>query len=292
MNENGNSIAPYPKSEIQISPGYREALRAERFLKAGWGPRRRVGVILGSGLGDLVHRVRVSKQIPYRSIPFFPWPAVEGHAGTLHLGSWRGVPVAVLEGRAHLYEGFTPAEVAFPTRALALVGLEFLLVTCAAGGIAPRATPGCFIIFSDHLNLQGTNPLAGVRDRRWGGRFVDLSRAYDPELRKEARRAARACGLKCFEGIYAAVLGPNYETPSEIRALRRLGADAVGMSAVPEVMAARQLGVRVLAIATITNRAAGLSQRPVTHQEVLETGKRSAENLGRWLDGFFEHFKG
>jgi purine-nucleoside phosphorylase len=184
----------------------------------------------------------------------------------------------------HLYEGYTPAEVVFPTRALILAGIETLIVTCAAGGIAPRADPGSFMLLSDHLNFQGVNPLAGAYDARWGQRFVDFSQAYDPELRRKAGKTARALRLKCFEGIYAALLGPNYETPAEIRALKRLGAGAVGMSTVPEVMAARQMGARVLAIATISNRAAGLSRRPLSHEEVLEVGKKSAGGLVRLFD--------
>jgi purine-nucleoside phosphorylase len=184
----------------------------------------------------------------------------------------------------HLYEGYAPAEVVSPTRVLVLAGIEILVVTCAAGGIAPQATPGSFMLLSDHLNFQGVNPLAGHYDSRWGQRFVDLSQAYDPELRRRATKAARAIRVKCFEGVYAALLGPNYETPAEIRALKRLGAGAVGMSTVPEVMAARQMGVRVLTVATISNRAAGLSRRPLSHQEVLDAGTKSAKDLVRLFD--------
>jgi len=202
----------------------------------------------------------------------------------LHLGFWEKTPVAVLEGRMHLYEGYSPVEVVFPARVLIKAGIEILLVTCAAGGISPQASPGSFMIFSDHLNFQGMNPLAGAHDARWGQRFVDFSQAYDPELRKKALKAARTSRLKSFEGVYVALLGPNYETPAEIRALKRLGAGAVGMSTVPEVMAARQMGARVLAIATISNRAAGLSRRPLSHQEVLEAGKKVAKGLVRLLD--------
>jgi purine-nucleoside phosphorylase len=184
----------------------------------------------------------------------------------------------------HLYEGYSAAEVAFPTRVLALAGVPILIATCAAGGIAPGATPGSFMVFRDHLNYQGSNPLAGPHDARWRERFVDMSEAYDPQLRLEARRAARACGVKYFEGVYAALLGPSYETPAEIRALRRLGADAVGMSTVPEVLAARQAGLRVLAIASISNRAAGLSKTPLNHREVLSAGKNAGRDLARLLD--------
>jgi purine-nucleoside phosphorylase len=265
-------------------PGYPEAQKAARFLESRWPKRPRVGIILGSGLGDVVSRVHGAKQIPYRSIPFFPRPSVQGHSGVLHVGTWGSTPVALLEGRLHLYEGHSPAEVVFATRVLIVAGVEILIVTCAAGGIAPQAAPGSFMIFSDHLSYQGTNPLAGAHDPRWGERFVDFSEAYDAELRRKARRAARAARLKCFEGVYVALLGPNYETPAEIRALKKLGADAVGMSTVPEVMAARQMGGRVLAIATVSNRAAGLSKQPLSHKEVLQVGKQSAKNLARIFD--------
>ena len=272
-------------------PGYAEAQRAASYLASRWLTPPRVGIILGSGLGEAVQRVREARVIPYRSIPSFPSSAasVAGHAGELYLGEWGSVPVAVLAGRIHLYEGYSPGEVVFLTRVLALAGIETLIATCAAGGIAPRAVPGSFMIFSDHLNFQGRNPLAGPHDARWGERFVDLSAAYDPELREKARKAAVAAGrpgdrLKCFEGVYAALLGPSYETPAEIRFLQGAGADAVGMSTVPEVIAARQLGVRVLALATITNRAAGLSRGRLSHQEVLEAGKKASERLIRFLD--------
>jgi purine-nucleoside phosphorylase len=265
--------------------GYPEAVEAAQFLARRWSKRPRLGLILGSGLEGVVRDLRETRKISYRSIPHFAQPTVTGHHGALHLGFWGNVPVAILEGRVHLYEGYTPAEVVFPVRVLALAGMEFLVVTCAAGGIAPRAAPGCLMIFSDHLNLQGANPLAGFHDQRWGPRFVDLSEVYDRELRADARQVARALGLQCFEGVYAALLGPSYETPAEIRALRRLGADAVGMSTVPEVIAARQLGVRVLAVATITNRAAGLGKRPLSHEEVLRVGRQASQGLAQLLEG-------
>ncbi|HLY59464.1 MAG TPA: purine-nucleoside phosphorylase [Terriglobia bacterium] len=269
---------------MKTLPGYPEALKAAKYLKSRWPRRPRVGIVLGSGLGDVVNQVQGAIKIPYKSIPHFPRPSVKGHSGLLHLGTWAQMPVAVLEGRMHLYEGYAPAEVVFPARVLILAGVEILIVTCAAGGIAPKATPASFMFFSDHLNYQGVNPLAGAHDSRWGKRFVDLSHAYDPELRAKAARAARAHGLKFSEGVYVALLGPNYETPAEIRALKLLGAGAVGMSTVPEVLAARQMGARVLAIATISNRAAGLSKQPLSHEEVLEVGKSSAKNLIKLFD--------
>jgi purine-nucleoside phosphorylase len=263
--------------------GYPEAVEAAQFLARRWSRRPGVGLILGSGLEGVVRDLCETRRISYRSIPHFPHATVTGHRGALHLGFWGNVPVAILEGRVHLYEGYSPAEIVFPTRVLTLAGIKFLVVTCAAGGIAPRAAPGSLMIFSDHLNLQGANALAGFHDPRWGPRFVDLSDVYDRKLRADARRGALALGLKCFEGVYASVLGPSYETPAESRALKRLGADAVGMSTVPEVIAARQRGVRVLAVATITNRAAGLGKQPLSHKDVLRVGKQASEGLARLL---------
>jgi purine-nucleoside phosphorylase len=202
----------------------------------------------------------------------------------LHLGFWGEVPVAVLAGRVHLYEGYGPGEVVFPVRVLALAGIRSFTATCAAGGIAPRATPGSLMVFSDHLNFQGANPLAGFHDQRWGERFVDMTQAYDPSLRLCTLKAARAMRLKCFEGVYTSLPGPTYETPAEIRALRTLGADAVGMSTVPEVIAVHQMGVRALALAIITNRAAGLSRNPLSHKEVLQTGQAASRDLARLID--------
>ena len=264
--------------------GYEEALEAARYLERQWKTPPRVGIILGSGLGDVVRQLHEAVQVSYESIPHLPRPSVAGHGGTLHLGTWKSTPVAILEGRVHFYEGRAPSEVIFPTRVLCLAGIKCLFVTCAAGGIAPQAAPGGFMVFSDHMNFQGVNALAGPHDERWGARFVDLSKAYDPELRANARKAAAKLRLKCFEGVYVAVLGPSYETPAEIRAFKRLGAGAVGMSTVPEVVAARQLGVRVVALAIITNRAAGLSRRKLSHEEVLEVGKDASWNLIRLLE--------
>jgi purine-nucleoside phosphorylase len=264
--------------------GYAQPLRAAHFLKRRSKSFPQVGLILGSGLDTLSSRLTDKVTIPYATIPHFPRPAVEGHTGELRLGCWKELPVAVLAGRVHLYEGYTPAEVVFGVRALGLAGVRTLVFTCAAGGIAPAAAVGSLMFFSDHLNLQGSSPLSDPHDPRWGERFVDMSRAYDPRLRRAALKAARALRLKCSEGVYAALPGPQYETPAEVRAMKRLGADAVGFSTVPEVIAARQLNMRVLAIALITNRAAGLVRRPLRHDEVLAAGSRGADGLARLLD--------
>jgi len=278
-----------PKWKIQDRPGYSEAAKAAKYIRTQGGIAPGVGIILGSGLGGVVDSLRQAKRIPYQSIPHFPRSTVLGHAGELHLGYWEEVPVAILAGRMHLYEDYSPAQVVLPTRALALAGVKMLLVTCAAGGIAPQATPGALMVFSDHLNFQGMNPLVGPEDPRLGLRFIDMSQAYDPPLRRAALEAARNERLRCFEGVYAGLLGPSFETPAEIRALQRLGAGAVGMSTVPEVIAARQLGVRVMAVASITNRAAGLSRQRLSHEGVLEAGKKAGDNLIRLLGAVIAH---
>jgi purine-nucleoside phosphorylase len=259
-------------------------MKAVRHIRRAIDLQPRVGIILGSGLGDVVARVCQGNHIPYDSIPHFPQSTVAGHAGELHIGFWDGVPVAILAGRMHLYEGYTPAEVVFPTRVLGRLGIKVLVVTCAAGGIAAKAVPGSLMLLSDHINGQGRNPLVGPPEPQWGERFIDMSQAYDPTLRALARRAATQQKIRCFEGVYVALLGPSFETPAEIRALKYWGADAVGMSTVPEVLAARQLGIRVLGIATITNRAAGLSKQPLSHAEVLEVGKSASQDLIRLFD--------
>jgi purine-nucleoside phosphorylase len=281
----------WPASVSVERPGYDEAQAAAEHIITQGRIRPRLGVILGSGLGNVVARLERSRALPYASIPHFPRSTVAGHAGELNLGAWRHVPAAILSGRMHLYEGYTPAEVVLPTRALALAGIEFLFVTCAAGGIAARATPGSLMIVADHLNYQGVNPLAGPEDERLGPRFIDMTEAYDAGLRALALGAARKLRLNCSEGVYAGLLGPTFETPAEIQALKRLGADAVGMSTVPEVIAARQRGVRVLAVASITNRAAGLSPQPLSHQEVLKAGRQGARNLASLFDEIVAHLE-
>jgi len=270
-------------SKIQNRPGYSEAAKAAKYIQTRARIAPQVGMILGSGLGDVVDSLRRATRVPYRSIPNFPPSTVMGHSGELHVGYWEEVPVAILAGRMHLYEGYSPAQVVLPTRALALAGVKTLLITCAAGGIAPQARPGTLMVFSDHLNLQGMNPLVGGEDPTLGQRFIDMSQAYDSQLRRAALEAAQGQQIRCFEGVYAGLLGPSFETPAEIRALKRLGADAVGMSTVLEVIAARQLGVRVMAVASITNRAAGLSRQPLSHEDVLEAGRKAADDLIRLL---------
>ncbi len=241
---------------------------AARFLLTHLLRRPMLAVVLGSGMGG-VRLGRPSVTVPYGRVPGFPPVGVHGHDGSLELCG----RVAVLRGRAHVYEGFGFEEVARPVRVMALLGVKTLVVTNAAGAVNPAYRPGDIMLIADHINLMGGNPLRG------GPRFTDLAEAYDPGLRRLARRAARREGIRLREGVYAAVQGPCYETPAEVRMLRALGADAVGMSTVPEVIAAVYSGMRVLGISVISNRAAGLASGPVSHAEVLASARRALPRL-------------
>jgi purine-nucleoside phosphorylase len=236
------------------------------------------GAILGSGLGAFADALQDSVVVPFGEIPYFPASTVEGHAGALVVGSIQGVPIAVLKGRVHFYEGRSLEEVVFPVRVLGRLGVRTLCLTNAAGAINPAFQPGELMILSDHINLLG-NPLMGPNESELGPRFPDMSSAYDPELRRIAERAAAATGTTTHEGVYVAFTGPSYETPAEIRMARTLGADAVGMSTVPEVIAARHMGMRVLALSCLTNMAAGVSEGPLDHREVLLVGERVRSTL-------------
>ncbi|MEP7051510.1 MAG: purine-nucleoside phosphorylase [Pseudomonadota bacterium] len=247
------------------------------------GPR--VGLVLGSGLGGFAQELSEGVQIPYADIPEMPRPLVIGHAGNLCAGRVAGVPVACLQGRSHIYEGHTPARAVFGVRVLAELGCSAVLLTNAAGGIHASFEPGDLMLITDHLNLLGDNPLRGPTYGE-GPRFPDLSQAYDAGLLRSARAASRSANVTLREGVYAAMLGPSYETPAEIRMLRALGADAVGMSTVPEVIALRQLGVRVGAMSCITNLAAGISTRPLDHSEVEATARRTRGAFSQVLSGW------
>ncbi len=241
--------------------------------------RPRVGVVLGSGLGSFADAVEGAVEIPYGEIPGWPASTAVGHAGMLVLGTFGGVPVAVLKGRAHLYEGLPAAKVVFGVRVLGRLGIEGLVLTNACGALDASLEPGTLVAVSDHLNLQGTSPLVGPNDESLGPRFPDLTDAYDPEYRALAHAAAERLGLPLGEGVYAAWLGPAFETPAEIRMLHTLGADLVGMSTVPEVLAARHMGIRCLALACVTNAAAGVLPEPIDHERVLEVGAQAAGDL-------------
>ncbi|HTQ06572.1 MAG TPA: purine-nucleoside phosphorylase [Polyangiaceae bacterium] len=247
----------------------------------------RVGVVLGSGLGGFVQGIAARVAVPYREIPGFPPPGVAGHAGELVLGTVRGVSVACLAGRVHLYEGHAPDKVVFGVRLLAALGCGVVLLTNAAGGIRPGLRPGGLLLLRDHVNFTGTNALVGPNEAPFP-RFPDMTLAYDLRCREFAHETARAEGLELDEGVYAGVLGPSYETPAEIRMLGMLGADAVGMSTVLEVIALRHRGVRVGAVSVITNMAAGLSSAPLDHADVQATGAASRDRLERLLSGWIE----
>ncbi|HJR50941.1 MAG TPA: purine-nucleoside phosphorylase, partial [Gemmatimonadales bacterium] len=234
---------------------------AVRAVRARSPLRPEIALVLGSGLGGFAQALAKPTTIAYREIPHFPTSTALGHKGELVLGLSDGVPVAVMAGRVHLYEGYRADEVVFPVRVLARMGVKTLILTNAAGSVNVNYKPGELMVISDHINLMGVNPLVGPNDEQLGPRFFDMSEAYDPALREVAEKACSKAGVTVRHGVYVAVSGPSYETPAEIRAFRALGADAVGMSTVPEVIAARHMGVRVLAISCITNLAAGVSKK-------------------------------
>jgi len=244
----------------------------------------RVGLVLGSGLGSFAGKLKNRVAIPYQEIPHFPVPSgVVGHAGELVLGDVERTSVAVLSGRVHFYEGRPMSEVVFPVRVLARLGVSAVVLTNAAGGIRRTFKPGDLMLIADHINAFGTNPLLGPNEDSLGPRFPDMSAVYDAALRKLAREKARKLGVPLREGVYLGTAGPSYETPAEIRAYRVIGADAVGMSTVPEALVLRHAGIRVLGISTITNMAAGMLPQPLDHAEVLATTKRVGERFVRLL---------
>jgi purine-nucleoside phosphorylase len=238
--------------------------------------RPAIAIVLGSGLGDFADEVSDALKIDFAAIPHFSRSTAVGHAGRLVVGKVAGIPVIVMQGRVHLYEGHLAAQVAFPIRVFARLGVRAVILTNAAGGINLDYGQGSLVVIKDHINLQGQNPLVGTEDLQFGPRFIDMTEAYSRSYRRLAQDAARKLGIDVPEGVYAGLLGPSYETPAEIRFLRAIGADLVGMSTVPEVIVARQMGIKVLAISCVTNMAAGVVDKPLNHEEVLETGKRVA----------------
>ncbi len=236
--------------------------------------RPRIGLVLGSGLGGFADSLTDATRIPYGGIPAFPLSTAVGHAGQLVVGKAGEVPVAVMQGRVHLYEGYSAQQVAFPMRVFGRMGIRAVILTNAAGGINLNYQQGALVVIRDHINLQGANPLVGANDDRFGVRFPDMTQAYARPYRELAREEAGKLGMTLHEGVYAALLGPSYETPAEIKYLRTIGADLVGMSTAFEVIAARHMGIKVLAISCVTNMAAGIVDQPLSHQEVMETGER------------------
>src|ERR1700692_4826182 len=253
---------------------YSLADAAAQFILARTTLRPKIGLVLGSGLGAFADSLTDATRIPYAEIPTFPRSTAIGHAGQMVLGRAGSVAVAAMQGRAHLYEGYSAQEVTFPMRVFGRMGVRAVILTNAAGGINLSYSQGALVLIRDHINLQGANPLVGSNDDRFGVRFPDMTHAYAREYRQIAREEAAKLNIAQHEGVYAALLGPSYETPAEIEYLRRIGADLVGMSTVAEVIAARHMEIKVLAISCVTNMAAGILDQPLSHAEVMETGER------------------
>jgi purine-nucleoside phosphorylase len=258
---------------------FSRAEKAAKFILTRLKTRPRIAVILGSGLGSFADELRNAITIRYEDIPHFPNSTAIGHAGHLVIGAVDGIPVAVMRGRVHLYEGYSAHQVAFPVRVLARMGILAMVVTNAAGGINADYGKGALVVLRDHINLQGQNPLIGPNDDRLGLRHPDMTEAYKEHFRQLTLNEAQRISAEVYEGVYAAVAGPSFETPAEIRFLRTIGADLVGMSTVPEVITARHMGVEVLAISCVTNMAAGMTGDKITAEEVLETGERVREKF-------------
>jgi purine-nucleoside phosphorylase len=254
-------------------------MTAPQFIESRITVEPRIAIVLGSGLCAFADSVENGATLPYSDIPGWPRSTAIGHAGKFVAGLVSGVPVAVLAGRAHLYEGYTAAQVAYGVRTLSILGAETLIVTNAAGGINPAFGPGQLALISDHINLLGQNPLTGPNDESLGPRFPDMSEAYSKKLRQLTHEAGKEMNLELPEGVYAAVPGPSYETPAEIRYLRAIGADLVGMSTVPETIAANHVGMRVLGISCVTNHAAGVTDQKLDHKDVLEAGEKMKGTL-------------
>lgn len=267
---------------------YERVEEAAAAIRARGGALPQTAIVLGSGLGDFADTLLDAIALPYGDLPHWPASRVVGHAGRLVVGSVAGHRIAALAGRAHFYEGHDLGTVVFATRVMARLGVREIILTNAAGGINTTFAQGALMIIDDHINLLGTNPLVGSNDERFGPRFPDMTEVYSARLRSIADHAARARGIPVSHGVYVAVHGPSYETPAEIRYLRTIGADAVGMSTVPEAIAARHIGVEVLGISCITNMAAGVLPQPINHEEVLETTRRVRGSFIALLEGIIE----
>ncbi len=262
---------------------YDRAENAARVIRERAGVDATVAIVLGSGLGDFADEFEDAVALPYQEIPGFVTSTAQGHAGRLVAGKVGGVPVLAMQGRVHYYEGYSLDEVTFPIRTFGLLGIKTLILTNAAGGIDVQLSQGALMVISDHLNLMAASPLRGPNEDRFGPRFPDMSEVWSRELQELATEEARTLGITTRRGIYAALAGPSYETPAEIHMLRAFGADAVGMSTVPEAIVARHMGLRVLGLSCITNMAAGISEAPINHQEVIETGQRVKETFTQLL---------
>jgi purine-nucleoside phosphorylase len=259
---------------VSATSPFDQVAAAADFIRSQSHATPNIGVVLGSGLGEFASQLGKGLSLPYRQIPHWPSATVVGHEGRLAIGDVDGRPIAALAGRAHFYEGYDLGAVAFATRVLGALGVKILILTNAAGGVNTRFTPGTLMAIDDHINLMGTNPLIGPNDERFGPRFPDMTEVYSARLRRVADAAAATLGQRLEHGVYVACHGPSYETPAEVRYLRTIGADAVGMSTVPEAIVARHMGMEVLGISCITNCAAGVLPQPLTHEETLETAHR------------------
>ena len=258
-------------------------VNAASFLKEKYSKVPKIGLILGSGLGVLADEIIEPVKIPYNEIPDFPVSTVEGHAGQLVFGDLNGVDVVAMQGRFHYYEGYSFDKVTFPVRVMKELGVEILIVTNAAGGVNESFTPGDLMLISDHINNMGSNPLIGPNDSKLGVRFPDMSEAYAKDLRKAAKEIAQQLNINVKEGVYVGNTGPTYETLAEVRLLRVLGGDAVGMSTVPEVIVARHAGLKVLGISCISNMAAGILDQPLNHEEVIETTEKVKKDFLQYV---------
>ena len=262
---------------------YSRAEKAARTIRSCSTEEARIAIVLGSGLGAFAEEFEEAVKIPYQQIPGFVTSTAQGHAGSLVIGKVEAVPIIAMQGRVHYYEGYSLEEVTFPIRTFKLLGIKTLILTNASGGVDVELSQGALMVISDHLNLMGVNPLRGPNDERFGPRFPDMSEVYSRELQELVVEESRALGITTRRGIYAALPGPSYETPAEIHMLRAAGADAVGMSTVPEAIVARHMGMNVLGISCITNMAAGISEHPINHEEVMETGRRVRETFTQLL---------
>jgi len=264
---------------------YERAEHAARVIRSRTTETPRVAIVLGSGLGGFADDFEDAVRIPYEDIPGFALSTAQGHAGQLVVGKVDHVPLLAMQGRVHYYEGYSLEQVTFPIRTFKLLGIKTLILTNASGGVNVQLTQGALMVLSDHLNLMGDNPLRGPNDPRFGPRFPDMTAVYSPELQEIVIEEARALGIEIRRGIYAALSGPSYETPAEIHLMRNLDADAVGMSTVPEAIVARQMDIEVLGISCITNMAAGISDEPINHEEVMATGDRVRTTFTQLLRG-------
>lgn len=271
---------------------YTYASEAAAVIRDAAGLPPRLAVVLGSGLNELADRIVAPTIVPYDRIPHFPRTTVAGHEGKVLLGNLGGVPAIVFQGRFHYYEGHDLETVTFPVRVLQQLGVSSLILTAATGGIRTDLRPGNLVVLTDHLNLIGANPLRGLNDPRLGTRFPDLTEVYSKRLRAIAREEGKKLGIELVPGVYACLPGPSYETPAEIKMLRTLGADVVGMSTVPEAIVARHAGIEVLAFALVSNAAAGVVGTPITHDEVLEAGRKAAPTLARLIERVAGRFAG